>query len=132
MVGPPRLCHAAGVGLRLLIVDDHAGYREQAGLLLELGGFEVVGEARDGDGAVNLCAELAPDVVLLDIALPDATGFDVARRLTGQQPAPAVVLVSSRAWDDVGERATSCGARGFIPKDQVSADAVMTLLAGGP
>jgi DNA-binding NarL/FixJ family response regulator len=67
----------------LVIVDDHAGFRTSARALLELDQFEVVGEAEDGAGALSEIARLAPEVVLLDIGLPDMSGFDVAERIAG-------------------------------------------------
>jgi DNA-binding NarL/FixJ family response regulator len=116
----------------LVIVDDHAGFRASARELLAFDDFVIVGEARDGAQALELVGRLAPDVVLLDIGLPDMSGFEVAELLTGGSPAPqAVVLVSSRGRDEVGARAACCGALGFIPKDELSGATLALLIGAG-
>ena len=117
----------------LVIVDDHAGFRSSARELLELDAFEVVGEAGDGAGALAVVARLAPEVVLLDIGLPDMSGFDVATRIAGDGgSATTVVLVSSRSPDQVSVRVRGCGAAGFIAKEQLSGAALEAVLAGVP
>jgi DNA-binding NarL/FixJ family response regulator len=108
------------VSRRILIVDDHSGFRASARRMLEAGGFEVVGEAHDGAAAVEAAANLTPDVVLLDVQLPDANGIDLAGRLSANG-GTAVILTSSRPVDQLGPEVTSSGARGFIPKDELSA-----------
>src|ERR1700750_2231397 len=80
---------------RVLIVDDHAPFRALARRLLIDDGFDVVGEAADGATAIDAARALRPDVVLLDVQLPDVDGFRVAQALAGASPTPAVVLVSS-------------------------------------
>ena len=112
----------------VLIVDDHPSFRATARLLLEAEGWVVVGEAEDGERAITRCAELAPDVVLLDVNLPDINGFDVAARLTARDGAPAVVLTSSRDSSDFGPLVARCGARGFLPKADLSGDALARLV----
>jgi DNA-binding NarL/FixJ family response regulator len=109
----------------LLIVDDHAGFRSLARRLLTAGGFDVVGEAASGHAAVTAARELRPDVVLLDIQLPDIDGFLVLERL---HRGAAVVLTSSRDRADYGQRVDRCGARGFIPKAELSGAAVHALI----
>jgi len=111
----------------LLIVDDHAAFRSLARRLLAAGGFEVVGEAADGHAALDAARELRPDVVLLDVQLPDLDGFEVAVRLGAAEAAPAVVLTSSRDRSDYGARVERCGARGFIPKVELSGAALRAL-----
>jgi DNA-binding NarL/FixJ family response regulator len=111
---------------RLLIVDDHPSFRASARTLLESEGYDVVGEAEDGAGAVRLAEELHPDVVLLDVHLPDLHGFEVTERLLRLDDAPHVVLTSSRA--DYSSVVGSTGAVGFVPKDELSASALAALL----
>src|SRR5918911_5196363 len=103
---------------RALVVDDHAAFRASARRLLELAGYEVVGEAGDGAAGLALARRLEPELVLLDVALPDMSGFDVAEALAAG--AADVVLVSSRDPSDLGRRVSSSGAKGFIAKDQLS------------
>ena len=112
----------------VLIVDDHPGFRSSARMLLEAEGFEVVGEAADGRTAISAARDLEPDVVLLDVQLPDLDGFEVSSRLTANGARPAVVLTSSRDGCDYGSLAGSSGARGFIPKSELSGVALEALL----
>jgi DNA-binding NarL/FixJ family response regulator len=119
-----RRCGA--VARSILIVDDYAEFRASARTLLESEGYDVVGEAEDGATAVQLAAELHPDVVLLDVHLPDLHGFDVTERLRELDDAPEVVLISSRA--DYSAVVGSTGARGFVSKDELSAAALEALL----
>jgi CheY-like chemotaxis protein len=90
------------MAITVLIVDDHPSFRASARMLLEAEGFEVVGEAPDGLSAVEAVHDLQPQVVLLDVQLPDIDGFEVAARITANGSAPAVVLTSSRDVDDLG------------------------------
>jgi DNA-binding NarL/FixJ family response regulator len=115
---------------RVVIVDDHPSFRSAARRLLVDDGFTVVGEAADGAGAVDAVRDLRPDVVLLDVGLPDTDGFAVARVLAAGAAPPAVVLVSSRSRADYGSRVADSGARGFIAKSELTGDAVRLLLAG--
>ncbi len=104
----------------MLIVDDHGDYRAAARELLVADGYDVVGEAADGAGAVSESARLRPSIVLLDIGLPDIDGFAVAERLaSGPQP-PVVVLISSRDAAVYGDRIARAPARGFIAKVRLS------------
>jgi DNA-binding NarL/FixJ family response regulator len=113
---------------RVLIVDDHAGFRSIARRLLEAGGYEVVGEAADGSSAMRAAHDLQPDLVLLDIQLPDIDGCQVASWLMATHVPPAVVLVSSRDAADYGPRLAGCGARGFVAKAELSGAALDALL----
>jgi DNA-binding NarL/FixJ family response regulator len=112
----------------VLIVDDHAGFRSRARAVLEADGYEVVGEAADGASALSSSRELRPDVILLDVQLPDFDGFEVLRRLTGDGHHPAVVLVSTRDASDYGRRIAASGARGFISKADLSGPTLRGLL----
>ena len=125
----PRLRDNRAVATTVLVVDDHQGFRSRARALLEADGFEVVGEAADGRSALAETRRLRPDVVLLDIQLPDLDGFEVAERLTDGGAPPAVVLTSSRDWSDSAELITGSGARGFVAKDQLSGPTIEELIA---
>jgi DNA-binding NarL/FixJ family response regulator len=111
--------HNETVKETVLIVDDHAAFRRSARLLLEADGYEVIGEAEDGRSALVETESLSPDVVLLDICLPDLDGFAVASELTGRGLA-IVVLTSSRDGQDFGALIAESGARGFIAKTKLS------------
>ncbi len=122
----PILCDHSGMRPTALIVDDHAAFRASAKTLLQDEGFEVVGEAEDGRSALELARALDPDLVLLDVALPDLSGLDVAERLAGSHS--KVVLVSSRRPDDFGARFRQAPVVGFISKDELSGKALAELL----
>jgi len=115
---------------RVLIVDDHAAFRSFARRVLVADGLVVVGESADGAAAIAAAPELRPDVVLLDVQLPDMDGFAVAEALAAQDEAPAVVLVSSRSRADYGSLVDASRAVGFIAKAALSGDLVRRLLAG--
>src|SRR5919198_2684751 len=110
------VCDDQDMRPRVLIVDDHADFREAASTLLETEGFVVVGAAADGDAAVAAAERLRPEVVLLDIQLPGLDGFAVAELLAGTSEPPAVVLISSREAAAYGRRLEAAAARGLIPK----------------
>jgi len=97
-------------------------------MLLEVEGYDVVGEAPDGMSALDAVRELDPDVVLLDVNLPDIDGFDVAARLRNGTHQPTIVLVSSRDSSDFGPLVARSGARGFISKADLSGAALAALL----
>jgi DNA-binding NarL/FixJ family response regulator len=111
----------------VLIVDDHAAFRASARALLQVEGFEVVGEAANGAAAVEAVAVLRPEIVLLDIQLPDLDGLAVAEQLAGAPDPPAVVLISSRDAAAYGPRLQATPARGFIPKRELSGEALAAL-----
>ena len=113
----------------VLIVDDHPSFRATARLLLESEGYAVVGEASTGQGGVTKARELRPDLVVLDVNLPDIDGFTVCAQLAADDRSPVVVLVSSRDRDDFGELIGCSGARGFIPKADLSGDRLRELVA---
>jgi DNA-binding NarL/FixJ family response regulator len=122
-------CHHQGVP-RAIVVDDHRAFRASARRLLEVAGYDVVGEAEDGASGLALARELEPELVLLDVALPDMSGFDVADELA--DGASAVVLVSSRDPADVGRRAAKSSALGFIAKDRLSEESLRELVGDTP
>ena len=128
MAAPSSTCHDEPV-TTVLIVDDHPSFRASARAMLEAGGFNVVGEAEDGVHAREEAERLKPDLVLLDVQLPDFDGFEVCTRsMSTDQYRPAVVLTSSRDGADFGRIVGTCGARGFIAKADLSGEAITLLL----
>jgi DNA-binding NarL/FixJ family response regulator len=113
----------------VLIVDDHAAFRGAARALLEADGFPVVGEVADGASAVSAVQALRPDVVLLDIQLPDLNGFEVAERLEEAGARPAVVFVSTRDASAFRSRLESNPSWRFIAKSDLSGEALAAALA---
>lgn len=113
---------------RVLVVDDHTAFRRRASRLLEEIGREVVGEAGTGKDALSESRRLKPDLVLLDIQLPDLDGFAVAATLSSEPEPPVVLLVSTRDAADYGPRLHGCGAMGFITKADLSAESLRAIL----
>jgi DNA-binding NarL/FixJ family response regulator len=112
----------------VLIVDDHPTFRRFARRLLEDAGFDVVGEAESGAGAIAAAGALRPAAVLLDVLLPDRSGLEVAAVLAGGQDPPTVVLTSSRSARDLGVALDEAPARGFIPKASLTGATFAALL----
>ena len=113
---------------RVLIVDDHAGFRRCARELLTTEGFTVVGEAGDGEEAVRMAAASTANVVLMDVQLPGMDGFAVTERLLAVDPGLPIVLISTRDREDYGGLIAQSGARGFVSKDDLSGDSLRELL----
>jgi DNA-binding NarL/FixJ family response regulator len=126
--GPRTITIALAMTRTILIVDDHPSFRASARMLLEAEGFDVVGEAEDGGSALRAVEELRPDVVLLDVQLPDIDGIEVAARLSENGSGPAIVLTSSRDLADLGLVRERSPVRGFIPKAELSGAALEALL----
>jgi CheY-like chemotaxis protein len=128
------VCDDRHVPQTVLIVDDHAVFRGFARRLLEAGGYTVVGEAENGASALAAVERLRPELVLLDVMLPDTDGFAVAEQLAGNggEPVVVVVLTSSREAADFGQRLERTSARGFIHKDELSGPALARLTADAP
>jgi len=112
----------------VLIVDDHDGFRTFARTLLEADGFDVIGEAGSGEAGLEAAVRLRPAVVLLDIQLPGADGFEILERLAHVAHAPAVVLISTRDGSSIRRRVAATAARGFVRKDELSGAAIAELL----
>ncbi|MBJ7330091.1 MAG: response regulator transcription factor [Solirubrobacteraceae bacterium] len=112
----------------VLIVDDHERFRSVARRALEGDGWDVVGEAADGLSGLAAAGQLTPDVMLLDVMLPDVSGLEIARRMQSEVPDTEVVLVSTHEEDDYAGLAAENGARGFLPKAELSGDALDALL----
>ncbi|MBV9943811.1 MAG: response regulator transcription factor [Solirubrobacterales bacterium] len=113
----------------VLIVDDHPTFRASARRLLEAEGFDVVGEASDGHAAIAAVQQLQPDLVLLDVQLPDLDGFEVAARLAALGSPSAVVLTSSRNPAEYGSVVSETAVRGFVPKAELSGAVLTALLS---
>jgi DNA-binding NarL/FixJ family response regulator len=114
----------------ILIVDDHPSFRASARVVLESDGFDVVGEAVDGASAITECCRLRPQVVLLDVQLPDIDGFDVCQQITAcAAHHPIVIMTSSRDSSDFGPLVSTSGACGFVPKAELSGERVQELLS---
>jgi CheY-like chemotaxis protein len=112
---------------RVLIVDDHDGFRAVARALLERDGFVVVAEAADGAAALVEAERVTPDLVLLDVHLPDVDGFEVSRQMALLRSPPAVVLTSSRPIAELRNRISESPAAGFVAKEQLSGAALDAL-----
>lgn len=124
-----------GSPVRVLVVDDHPLFLD--GVRAALAGapdLQLVGEAADRRTALAAAAELRPDVVLLDVGLPDGSGIDVARELLGQAPGTRVLMMTMSDEDETIVAAMRAGARGYVVKGAGRADllaAVRTVAAGG-
>ncbi len=112
----------------VLIVDDHETFRSFARALLESEGFEVIGEAGDGASGVEAVEALRPDLVVLDVQLPDISGFRVLELLRADGVLTPVVLTSSRDASSYGDQVDGSDALGFIPKAELSGEALRAAL----
>src|SRR3954465_11373727 len=117
------------MALTLMMVDDHRSFRDAARRVLERAGFEIVGEAVDGESALVAIRGLRPDIVLLDVQLPGISGFEVASRLTEGGDPPMIVMTSSREAAHFGPLVGQSGARGFVHKPDLSGSAICAALA---
>ncbi len=113
----------------VLLVDDHVGFRAQARVLLADAGFDVIAEAEDAAGALTAAKTHRPQFILLDVQLPDGSGFEAARAILEADDPPVDILISSREASDYGTRINRSGARGFISKADLSAAAIRALLS---
>lgn len=118
-----------GAGRTILIVDDHPSFRAAARFMLEADGFHVVAVAPDGESGVTEALRTSPEIVLLDVSLPDIDGFEVAARLRAAGAAVTIVFTSSRDGADFGSLIADSGGVGFIPKAELSGEALRALVA---
>jgi DNA-binding NarL/FixJ family response regulator len=124
-------CNAGGVGFGLVVVDDNRSFADRARVHLERQGERVLGVAGTSAEAVKLVAELRPDVVLVDMALGDECGLELAQLLAprGCSDAPVVILISAYSPLDVAELIAASPAAGFVPKSDLSSDAIRQIVA---
>jgi len=116
--------------IRVLVADDHTIIRSGLRLLLERqSGFEVVGEAVDGRQTVELAESLRPDVVVLDIAMPNLNGIEAAKQLAAKLPKVSVIVLSMHADESYVLRALKAGARGYLLKDSAESDIINAIRA---
>ena len=118
------------IAMRCLIVDDNASFLGASRSLLERQGLSVVGVASTGAEGLQLAAELAPDLILLDVDLGEDSGFTVARQLASTDGAARfqVILISTHPEDDFAELVAQSPAVGFIAKSDLSVAAIERLL----
>src|SRR5262245_33749141 len=118
----------AAMRTRILMVDDHGGFRKRLRALLEAEGFDVVAEAATGSDAVEMAADLRPDVALVDVQLPDIDGFHVAAGLRSAGSAGRIILISGREAADYGDRVRRSAADAFIAKADLTGDRLRAAL----
>ena len=105
--------------IRLLVVDDHAFMRAGARALLSTQpGFEVIGEAENGEEAIARCRELLPDVILMDVSMPGMGGIEATRRIKAEFPLISVLVLTAHADDDLLLDAVRAGAAGYVLKGE--------------
>jgi DNA-binding NarL/FixJ family response regulator len=116
--------------IRVLLADDQVLVRTGLRTILEdAGGFEVVGEARDGNEAAARSAELHPDVVLMDVRMPNLDGVEATRRIRAQPQPPRVLVLTTFDLDEYVYAGLHAGASGFLLKDALAADLVSAIRA---
>jgi len=114
----------------VLIVDDQAPFRRAAKMVMAATpGFDVVGEAESGEEAVELFDSLKPGLVLMDINLPGINGIEATRRITDAHPDATVLLLSTYQAADLPSGADSCGAAGYVNKEEFGPAVVLDLWA---
>jgi CheY-like chemotaxis protein len=114
----------------VLVVDDHPSFRRFARRLLEAAGYSVIEEAGDGVEALAAVRSLRPEIVLLDVLLPDTTGPELAEVLAAEPAAPIVILTSSRSASELGQSVTGSTTRGFIAKRELTSASFAALVGG--
>jgi DNA-binding NarL/FixJ family response regulator len=113
----------------VILVDDHPVFRNGLRALLEASGIDVIGEAATGADAVILAAKLSPDVVLMDIGLPDMSGVEAVAQILAARPATRVLVVSLYQDDGSVDHALRAGARGYVVKDAPAEEVVSAVQA---
>jgi len=105
------------VTIRLMLADDHRMLREGLRRSMNDQGFDVVGEARDGEEAVRLADDLHPDVILMDVTMPEMDGVEATRQIKHERPDVRVVMLTMHADQEVLASAIRAGASGYLVKD---------------
>jgi CheY-like chemotaxis protein len=123
--------HHEAVETRVLVVDDHPAFRHAARRLLEAAGMVVVAEVAGAADAIETATAMRPDLVLLDVRLPDGDGFAVARLLADARLGAITVLTSSRSEPGYAAFARDVGAAGFVAKADLTATVLRALLDAG-
>ena len=121
------------MNLKVLLVDDHAVMREGLAALLTAAGLDVIGTASNGREAVRLARELTPDVVVMDISMPDLNGIEAARQIRVRAPSVRIVILSMHANREHVHQALAAGAEGYVLKESAAtevATAVRAVAAG--
>jgi DNA-binding NarL/FixJ family response regulator len=113
--------------MRILIADDHASFRDGLRSLLEAWEFDVVGEAADGGEAVSKCRQLEPDLVLMDLSMPNMNGLEATRRLAVELPELKVVILTASEEEADLFAAIEAGAKGYLVKDLAAEEFVRSL-----
>jgi DNA-binding NarL/FixJ family response regulator len=113
--------------VRILIADDHALFRDGLRSLLQAQGHEVIGEARNGHQAIELAKQLRPDLVLMDVSMPELDGVSATRSLTEQHPEIKVVMLTASEHNETLFDAIKAGAQGYLLKN-LEADEFFALL----
>ena len=109
--------------VRVLIVDDQKPFREASNMVVEMtDGFEVVGEAENGEEAIAMALELQPDLVLMDVQMPGIDGIEATRRITQLDQPPRVLVMSTHESGSYEEPALAAGAIAFVPKSEFGMD----------
>lgn len=114
---------------RTILVDDQPIFRDIIrGVLTRTGRFQFIGEAEDGIEAVNLYNRVQPDLVIMDVQMPNMSGFEATVRIIEEDPDAMIILVSMQADAGYAPVAAEAGAKGFLPKRNLDADTILNLL----
>jgi DNA-binding NarL/FixJ family response regulator len=114
----------------VLIVDDSARFRRIARAVIEDAGLSVIAEAADAGSAIALAAAAQPDVILLDVSLPDGSGLAAVDPILDVAPATRIIIISARSASELGEALATSRAASFFPKERFSARALLEVLGG--
>lgn len=115
--------------MRILIVDDHEAVRKGIRSLLSATHYQILGEAADGEEAIEKAVHLKPHVILMDVSMPRLNGLDATRRIAGLLPEAAVIIVSQHESDELVRQAVRAGAKGYVTKASLGKELFPALLA---